>query len=257
MSQVLHEAVSDGGFASINHPDLPDDDWCRGCRWRHVDTATLDKAEGVEVQNGPLDGDGLKGWRFWANLLNAGYRLVAVGGSDAHDPDWPAHTVGRPATVVHASSLSEEALVEGLKHGRAYVRTAGAEGPWIAFSASSRHESVEMGSVVHSGQIRLTLAVSRAKGQECYWIKRGQTIGVAPINDDAGTLVFDADAEAGDWFSVILMTRGRPTVLSNAIYVDLPDAPVARVPDEHPARPCRGPSWIRNIGELPWLSRCD
>jgi predicted metal-dependent phosphoesterase TrpH len=220
MSQVLREAMSDGGFVSINHPDLPDDDWCRGCRWRHLDAATLDNAQGVEVQNGPLDGDDLKGWRFWADLLNAGYRLVAVGGSDAHDPDWPTHPVGRPATVVHASSLSEEGLVDGLKHGRAYVRTAGAEGPWIVLSASGGHESVEMGSVIHAGPTRLTLAASHAKGQECHWIRRGETVGVVRIKDDPATLVLDVDAAAGDWFSVILITRGHPTVLSNAIYVD-------------------------------------
>ena len=50
------------------------------------------------------DGD-YPGWTWWADALNAGARLVAVGGSDVHDPRGGRARLGYPSTVVWAVSL--------------------------------------------------------------------------------------------------------------------------------------------------------
>jgi len=129
MRRVLEDAASDGAFLSINHPLSPkDDEWCVGCGWANRDSDTIDGVRGVEIVNGPAVGDRSPAWQWWADLANAGHRLVAVGGSDSHDPAASNRRVGQPATVVYASALSEDAIVAGLRSGRVYVRTTGAGG---------------------------------------------------------------------------------------------------------------------------------
>jgi hypothetical protein len=70
---------------------------------------------------------------MWADALNQGHRLVAVGGSDVHDPVEGQAAIGRPGTLVWASMLSEDALVSGLKSGRVFIRTAGGRDDFPAY----------------------------------------------------------------------------------------------------------------------------
>ena len=100
-----------------------------GCGWQ----AEIDwsKVHAIEVLNGgamaafggraesPLSGVG-----FWEGLLDQGHRLTAIGGSDSHDPDRPVEApgaLGRPATVIHAASLSQSDLMAGLRAGRVFI----------------------------------------------------------------------------------------------------------------------------------------
>jgi hypothetical protein len=62
------------------------------------------------------------GWPVWVGLLNRGFHLTAVGGSDEHTPLESAdRKLGTPATVVYAVELSESAIVTALKSGRVYI----------------------------------------------------------------------------------------------------------------------------------------
>jgi hypothetical protein len=98
-----------------------------GCGWNDRDRLTLSAVHGIEILNG--DGDSLAGWRFWAEMLNKGHRLVAIGGSDEHTPDEQRdRQMGRPATVIYAAELSETALLDGLRSGRVNVRARGPQG---------------------------------------------------------------------------------------------------------------------------------
>ena len=221
MRRVLEDAASDGAFLSINHPTLSnDDEWCTGCGWVQRDSDTIDGVRGVEVANGPTLGSDAPGWDWWAALSNAGHRLVAVGGSDTHDPALPGRRVGQPATVVYASALSEEAIVTGLKSGRVYIRTAGVDGPSIDLRGDGHGRQAVMGGALPAGRIRLIAAVAHARGQECVWIRRGREVGTASIETDRADLVFETDAAAGDWFTVIIRSGRRPSAFANAIYID-------------------------------------
>src|SRR5262249_20896274 len=124
MRRLMRDAAADGSFLSINHPWLSDDEWCPGCGWSDGDRDTIAAAHGMEIANGPLLGDHLPGWRRWAESLNTGHRLVAVGGSDVHSLSDPHRRLGEPTTVVYASSLDEDAIVSGLERGRVYGRVA-------------------------------------------------------------------------------------------------------------------------------------
>jgi len=220
MTRVLGDTRADGAFVSINHPWLPNDEWCMGCRWTDSDNQTLAGAQGVEVVNGPLRDDRLPGFHYWADLLNAGHRLVAVGGSDSHDPSATDRPVGRPITLVHASALSEDRVRDGLKQGRVYVRTVGVAGPSIDFEATDGVSTAAMGGSIHSGRVTFRAMIDGAKNQDCVWIKRGQEIQVRRLKSAHVELKFATEAVAGDWFSIVIRNGPHWTALSNAIYID-------------------------------------
>jgi hypothetical protein len=218
MAVLTRDWAERGAFVSINHPLSADDEWCGGCRWADLDPIAIGSVGGIEIANGPTGGD-LPAWRLWADLLNTGLRLVAVGGSDAHDPAGE-RPLGRPATVVHASALSETAIVEGLARGEVYVRTDGVAGPSIDMRATSGSTSTVMGGTLPSGHVTLTAHIDGARGQDCLWIKNGREIAVHGLASNSADASIDADATAGDWFSLIVRAHGRPTLLSNAVYID-------------------------------------
>ena len=126
--------------------------------------------------------------------------------------------LGRPATVVWASALSEAALVEALKGGRAYVRLRGPDGPRIDFHAEHTSGQVDMGgSVPAGGVVRLVAVVTGAEGQTLQWIVDGTVVAEAVVASSPLTL--EQPAQPGRWFSVVLRDARGPTLLANAIAV--------------------------------------
>ncbi len=210
-----------GAFVSINHPALPDGEACMGCGWNVTDPAVMAAVHGVEVVNGDTATGPLAGWTFWARLRSAGYRLTAVGGSDEHTvADDADRQLGRPATVVWASALSEAALVEGLKSGRVYVRVRGPDGPRIEFYAEHATGRVDMGGTVPAGgSVRLVAAVSGAEGQTLQWVVDGTVAAEVAVPASPLSLTFEQPALAGRWFSVVVRDARGPTLLANAIAV--------------------------------------
>jgi hypothetical protein len=211
-----HSNAIGDGFVSINHPVRADNEQCMGCRWDHVDAATLSTVQGVEVVNDTAS----DGWAFWANLLNRGFHLTAVGGSDEHTPEETAdHRIGRPTTMVFANELSERAIVDGLRSGRVYIRAQGPDGPGLDFFATAGERRYEMGADVPTvSTVTLHARLSGATGQRIAWVKNGKTIGetAVPANEDA---TLECDAHPGDWFTIVVRAGNTPTVFANAIYI--------------------------------------
>jgi len=211
-----HSNAIGDGFVSINHPARADDEQCMGCRWDHVDAATLSMVQGVEVVNDTSSA----GWAFWAELLNRGFHLTAVGGSDEHTPEETTdHRIGRPATIVFANELSERAIVAGLRSGRVYVRTHGVDGPALDFFATAGGQRYEMGSeMLEMKAVTLRAHLTGATGQRLTWMRNGKSIGEAEVAANS-EVTLECEAHAGDWFTVVLREAGTPTVFANAIYV--------------------------------------
>jgi hypothetical protein len=220
---VVDELTAGGAFISINHPASPDDETCMGCGWSARDLETMRRLNGIEVVNGDNVEGPLAGWPFWASMLNSGLHLTAIGGSDDHTADETRdRAVGRPATIVYAEELSEPALLDGLRKGRAYVRTRGVSGPVLQFEATTKAESWQMGSTLPKSagtEIVLSATVSRATGQQIQWIRNGEVVSTVPAISERRALL-PVQAHPGDWFSVILRDRKGPTVFSNAIYIE-------------------------------------
>jgi hypothetical protein len=221
MSRLMHDVGVDGAFLSINHPWLNDDESCGGCGWTDRSPLTIAEANGIEVINGssPTPRGELPGWRFWMELLNRGAHLVAVGGSDVHDPASRSARVGHPATVVFARELSEDAIVTGLKSGRVFVRAVEHSQAAIDLAAVIGSRTVWMGGSVASGTIALSARVKESAGYELVWFRRGETIGSVRIQSDDETIELPVHAAAGDWFSAIVRSGGDVTLIANAIYV--------------------------------------
>ena len=222
-ADVLAPIAGAGAFVSINHPTAPDDERCMGCGWNVLDETVQSSVHGVEVVNGDSRAGPLFGWPFWASLLNRGWRLTAVGGSDEHTPDESGdRTIGTPTTVVWARELSEPALVEGLKSGRVYIRTRGPRGPSLEFDVLAGDRTYQMGETVPAGSnipLRLRAIVQDAAGHSLEWIVNGATAGRVPVDASPVTIEREAIANPGDWLSVVLHEGDDPTLISNAIYV--------------------------------------
>jgi predicted metal-dependent phosphoesterase TrpH len=220
VAPILRPIVSSGAFVSINHPLRPDDERCMGCGWNDAAGRIIGLVHGVEVINGDSSSGPDFGWPFWADLLNRGFRLTAVGGSDDHTPDDPSDRApGRPTTVVWAHELSESALVEGLKRGRVYVRAQGADGPHVELSARFASAIYRMGDAVDaraSGLLELTVDAAGAAGQRIEWIRNGRVEHATAVS--GAPAAWQTRAHPGDWFSVVLRRDGAVTALSNAIY---------------------------------------
>lgn len=216
---LLAPIAAAGAFISINHPALPDGEACMGCGWNVTDAAVMRAVHGVEVVNGDTVSGPLSGWAFWARMLSAGHRLTAVGGSDEHTVDDDAdRRLGRPATVVWAETLSEAAIVDGLKRGRAYVRVRGLQGPALEFHAEHDGARVEMGEDTPAGgTLTLVAAVSGGEAQTLQWIADGSVVAEAPVT--SAPLRLAQAAVAGRWFSLVVRDASGPTLMSNAIVV--------------------------------------
>jgi hypothetical protein len=186
MRRVLAEVARDGAFLSINHAWLSSDEWCAGCGWMDRDADTLRQASGIEVLNGstPAIAGELPGWTLWAELLNRGEHLVAVGGSDVHDPIDGRAAIGRPSTLVWASALSEDAIVSGLKSGRVFVRAVPGESSFVDLAATNDRLTVAMGQTIASGRVTLTARLRGVAGQQCAWIRRGNILQSSEVYGD-------------------------------------------------------------------------
>ncbi len=218
---LLEPMAQAGAFVSINHPRLPDGEACMGCGWNVTTPEVMRHVHGVEIVNGDTVSGPLSGWDFWARQLSAGYRLTAVGGSDEHTVDDDSdRRLGRPATVVWAESLSEPAIVDGLKRGRVYVRVRGPQGPGLGFHAEHAGVRYESGRAIPSGGT-LTLVAHvgglASAGHTLQWIADGRVAAEMPLT--SAPVRFEQPALAGRWFSLVVRDAAGPILYANAIYV--------------------------------------
>ena len=170
LAKILNQADVAHGLVSINHPGLPSGEACMGCGWT-ADTE-WGRIAAMEVINGGtlafLGPEGpLSGLASWEHQLNAGRRITAIGGSDNHQADLPtdsAAAVGRPTTVVHASELSQAAILTAIRKGHVFVDVWGSADRNLEVIAQAGTQQAEMGDslLVHRGA-RVSITV-RVKG---------------------------------------------------------------------------------------------
>ncbi|MFP1626460.1 CehA/McbA family metallohydrolase [Streptomyces sp. 5K101] len=117
-----------GGLVVPAHPHAT----CIGCNWKFG----FGDADAVEVWNGPYTPDDEVSLADWDSALAVAARsgkrwTPAMGNSDAHRHPDP---IGTPQTVVLADDLTREAILAGIRAGRAYV--AENKDVTVAFSAA-------------------------------------------------------------------------------------------------------------------------
>jgi hypothetical protein len=150
---LLREVAKLHGLISINHPIRPDDETCMGCGWAPAKPVDMHLVQAIEAVNGMdamLPDTGIP---FWQHLLDQGYRLTAVGGSDNHDAKQlltqpGGALVGTPTTVVHASELSMPAVLAGIRAGHVFIDVQGTHDRMLDLTASAGKQSAEMGDAL-------------------------------------------------------------------------------------------------------------
>ncbi|MDZ4370188.1 MAG: CehA/McbA family metallohydrolase [Phenylobacterium sp.] len=164
---ILDQVAQAQGLAPINHPGLPSGEVCMGCGW----TAPVDFARVglVEAVNGAFAEGPLSGLPFWEARLNEGRRVTGISGSDNHDPRLApdkAGAVGRPTTVVQADNLSQGAILDGLRAGRAFIDVQGSGTRLLEITARQGGRSVGMGGALppRPGDVAITVRVVDAVG---------------------------------------------------------------------------------------------
>ncbi len=199
-NKMLDQVEAAHGLISINHPKLPSGEVCMGCGWRVPDT-DFKRIQAVEIVNGgatALFGNAdnpVSGIPFWEDLLNKGYRVTAIGGSDNHNGPSVKAPVGYPATVVFASELSDRAILDGIRAGHVFVDVDGTKDRLLEMTAKLRRTHATMGDdlKVRKGE---TLAVSvHSAGLDAPTIRfmvDGKTAGTADLPSSGVLNTMDA-----------------------------------------------------------------
>lgn len=180
---LLREAAKLHGLISINHPVRPDDERCMGCGWAPDPPADLHRVQAIEAVNGTDAAMPYSGIPYWQHLLDQGYRLTGVGGSDNHNatvtPTQPGNStpIATPTTVVHASALSMPAILAGIRAGHVFIDVQGTRDRMLDFTATARNRSAEMGDnlAAPAGErVHFILTASAPQGSRAEILVDGQ-----------------------------------------------------------------------------------
>ena len=195
-----------GAVISVNHPIRPSGERCLGCGWTPPQPVDYARMQAVEVVNG-LDADTpFSGVGFWEHLLDQGYHLTAIGGSDNHNALQPAvdvaalrqphdsaspspetlaklerggGAIGTPTTVIYADTLSQAGIVAGIRRGRVFVDVAGTRDRALDVTAAAGKQVAHMGDTLVASRgtsIQFEGTVSGVAGGELEVILDGHQV---------------------------------------------------------------------------------
>jgi len=148
MRHAAREVQAQGALLIAAHVAATGDPFCTGCKWlfRQFMPGTLDA---VEIWNGPWRGKDTRNevsLQVWYAWLNAGHRLPATAGSDAHGHD--VYDAGPGFNVICAGELSADGLLDGLRRGHCLLSS----GPRLWVEAPLPGGGVAtMGDIVPAG----------------------------------------------------------------------------------------------------------
>ena len=248
-----------GALFGVNHPTtFPGPlfrNLCRGCEfelgddidWAEVDTIEVLTGEalvkpseyhlpdvGVQVGN-PFSSAAID---LWESLLNRGYKITAVSGSD----DKKGPKLGTCATAVYAEELSRPAIMEAIRAGRAYVRTRGVDGSpaleleAVAGGPASGQPAGTFGSVLHvagagadAAAVELRVTVRGGEGQNLRLIRNGDDVFTVPVTGDPFEHAFTVRRHGGEgplgtWYRVETFDRRSRTTIGNPVFLKEPPA---------------------------------
>lgn len=226
---IQEEVDSIGAMLSINHPGRETGASCTGCGWSAENT-DYNRLKVVEVVNGTNVENEIAGIPFWHDLLNKGYKITGIGGSDDHSAGFGNSKPGTPTTMVYANSLSEKDILEAVTKGKVYLKTMGPGGPDVSFQAISEDQRWSMGDTINLNSIKnhsleVTIEYSHPIKQQLELIFNGETIhpDVKQIENKDHTfrLVCEISNPDRGWLRFNLRDEnGKISVVSNPIYLE-------------------------------------
>ncbi|MGQ0604815.1 MAG: CehA/McbA family metallohydrolase [Anaerolineales bacterium] len=227
---IMQHTAQAGLLNSINHPLLAP--WA----WEFADTE-LRHVHALEIWNDPSWPDNARGnpraVALWTRLLNDGWRITALGGSDYHRPHPPAgqtkpdERLGLPSTYVYADNLCGAAILDAVRRRRAYVSA----GPRVTFTARfdgvTHHIGADLGNV--SGAVELKATVSECPpSARALMVRNGHPMAEVPEADGGINLHLHAGANRGEsaWFRCeVFDAQGELLAITNPIFHGPPPTP--------------------------------
>ena len=202
-NQLMALCKAEGWLVSINHPLLTP--------WEWQDAGTLlGHLDALEIWNDPTWGDNT--WAnpdavdYWTRLLNAGYRITAIGGSDYHftnqEPGPYQPRLGLPRTVVYAEQLSAVAILGAVRQRRAIVSMGETKLAFTAEYGGTQHiVGADLGRASGMLGFRATVEADRPVFR-VQLIKNGAVLAEERGNDGRAQVQWRSqiDADEAAWF---------------------------------------------------------
>lgn len=216
-----------GSIFSINHPGRETGASCTGCGWS-ADSTNYDLVDAVEIVNGTNIETDIAGIPFWHNLLNQGYQITAIGGSDDHSGGFGSAQPGTPTTMVWAKDLSEKSIIEGVKSGKVYLKTEHANDPDINFYAETDRKKWEMGETILLNEVKdspvtFSLITDPQSDISAEWILNGKTINIqevaSEINENKIKYMYELSVSEPGWLRLNLRQNNKITIITNPIFI--------------------------------------
>ncbi len=233
VNTMFDQVAKLGGLVSVNHPTAPSGESCMGCGWIAPGT-DWQRVQAIEAVNGGAVSafkgaveTVLSGIPFWEALLNQGYRLTAIGGSDNHDVERDANAPGLPTTVVFAENLSVPAILEGVRSGRVFIDIEGTRDRLLKFAARSGKRTAEMGEILSikaGARIAFTAHVTGAVNGTVEIIENGRSRTLEALLHVKGIderLDFSfAPQQDTHWVRInVRNAEGKLVLIGNPIYI--------------------------------------
>ena len=223
---LLTNIAQVGGLLSINHPIRPAGEQCLGCAWTPKGTVDYTRVQAVEVVNGHDADTAFSGVGFWERLLNQGYQLTAIGGSDTHDAQ-NSGSPGTPATVVYADMLSQPAVVAAIRRGRVFIDVAGTHDRSLDLNATLDGQTAHMGdtlTVPQGARVHFSGAVTAVSGGEIEVILDGAHTPLLKdphINAATKSFEFSWRGDGGrHWLRIdVRDPNGHLAIVGNPVYL--------------------------------------
>lgn len=218
ISSIAAAAHRAGAVISINHPFV----LCGGCAWGYG--AAARGFDAIEVWNGPWDFTDEPALKMWDKILQSGRRITAIASTDSHRPDTP---IGKPATHVAARVLSEAALLNAIRQGRAYL-TDGTPRLAITFEAELPNINRRTRSIIGDeirlgapGKIRFFITTEGVPdGAAVSLISNGEVIRSFPAKAHGQPEMVEIDCRKDSYFRIEVRDgRNAMLALTNPIYV--------------------------------------
>lgn len=221
MNRILKDVKNGAGLRSINHPKLEPWHWS----FQHTDLLEIDL---IEIWNDPTFSDNLKATeetlKIWDTLLNDGYRIYGIAGSDSHllpeesyQDNGPPSIIGDPTTYVYAAELSTDAILTAVSEGNVYV----SRGPVIQITAMSDDKLVHIGSETTASTIEFELTFeNELTDLVVEWIVNGTIDNTNYLtNTNILKQKFDLHDKAFSWIRFnVRKTDGELVAFSNPVF---------------------------------------
>ncbi len=216
MAQIAAATYARDQLFIIAHPCAIGDPGCTGCKWTYFDLLP-GPAKLVEIWNTAWvsESNNEQALQLWYSWLNAGHRLVATAGSDAHRATDYANKPG--FCWVYAEERSQLGILRGLLAGHLYLSS----GPQLTFTAHTpAGATVMMGDVVADGQATLHIAWNAAPVNSVVrLIANGKLYWQSPAGE-SGEANLPITAQAAHWCVLELRNAaGEIEAITNPIYL--------------------------------------